>query len=337
MRIPEDDNRLTLPKSLYLETTNRCNLRCKGCILYRGNWEQDHDMSLQDLAMITDQLPGLERAVLHGIGEPLLNNELSEMIRHLKKRNVCVLLNSNGILLDEKWQTDLMDAGLDELRISLDAASPKGYYMIRNSDKFDQVIGNLRSMGRLQRDYRVTTPRLSLWYLGNTDNIIELPDFVRLAADTGIQEVYLQRLVYFQDDEGYGIARRDKTLWDSGDGSRELIQKSQDLAAGLGVAFNASGLCGPMESVQGGSGVHMPWRKCYRPSTLMYITANGNVLPCCISPFSTKDYHSIILGNVFDASLEEIWMGAKYNNFRMQRRTDSPPICCRGCGILWSL
>ena len=91
---------LRLPKILYIETTNRCNLRCKGCLLYRGSWEPDRDMTLPDLIMITDQLPALERATLHGVGEPLLNTELCRMIAHLKKRNVFVLFNSNGILLE---------------------------------------------------------------------------------------------------------------------------------------------------------------------------------------------------------------------------------------------
>jgi radical SAM protein with 4Fe4S-binding SPASM domain len=69
----------------------------------------------------------------------------------------------------------------------------------------------------------------------------------------------------------------------------------------------------------------------------MYITANGNVLPCCISPFSTVDYASIILGNVFKDPLAEIWSGARYRNFRKQHQTETPPKCCRGCGVYWSL
>ena len=335
--MPLKNDSLALPANLYLETTNRCNLRCKGCILYRGNWEPEHDMSLQDLVMITEQLPELERAVLHGIGEPLLNKALPEMIRHLKKRNVFVLFNSNGILLNEKWQKDLIDAGLDELRISMDAASPQGYLAIRNSDMFDQIVQNLKSFLKCQKKHHATAPKLSLWYLGTKDNILELPDLVRLAADIGIEEVYLQRLVYFLDDNGYGIARADKTLQDSTNDSLKRIQKSQELAEELGVQFNASGLCGPTDSLKGDIGARMPWRKCYRSLTLMYITANGNVLPCCISPFSTTDYASIILGNVFRASIADIWTGAEYHNFRKRHQTESAPKCCRGCGVLWSL
>jgi MoaA/NifB/PqqE/SkfB family radical SAM enzyme len=44
----------------------------------------------------------LKKAVLHGIGEPLLNKELTEIINYLKQRKVHVLFNTNALSLDEK-------------------------------------------------------------------------------------------------------------------------------------------------------------------------------------------------------------------------------------------
>ncbi|MBW2479623.1 MAG: SPASM domain-containing protein [Deltaproteobacteria bacterium] len=335
--MPEVEQHLRLPKILYIETTNRCNLRCKGCILYRGSWEPDRDMSLADFIRITDQLPDLQQAYLHGIGEPLLNRELPDIIRHLKSRSVYALFNSNGILLNAQRQHELVSAGLDELRISLDAASTGGYQKIRGSDRFEQIVANLKSLRLLQKQRHVTYPKLSLWFLGTRDNISELPGLIALAAEIGIGEVYLQRLVFFQDDEGYGVARATKTLQDSTDGSSNLIKESQEMAAKLGVRLNASGQTSPVESLQGKTETGRPWRMCYRPLTLMYVTANGNVLPCCISPFATADYASILLGNAFENSLEEIWSGAAYVRFRTAHQTARPPQCCRGCGVQWSL
>ena len=335
MRIANQN--LKLPKTVYLESTNRCNLRCKGCILYRGRREPSRDLPLEEVVMLTDQLPELEKVFLHGIGEPLLNQALLEIIRHLKGRDVYVLFNSNGILLSGRMQRDLIRAGLDELRISLDAASAGGYQKIRNSEKFEQVIENLRSFVLLQKQYRVTHPKPSLWFLATRDNITELPGFVNLAAEIGMAEVYLQRLVYFQDDNGYGLARDSKSLQDSDDGTAALIEESQVLAVKLGIQFNASGLSQPAESLRGQAAAGLPWVKCYRPSSLMYITANGNVLPCCISPFATVDYASIVLGNAFEESLQEIWAGYRYRSFRKQHQSETPPQCCRGCGVRWSL
>ena len=337
MTMSLQDHKLKLPSNLYLETTNRCNLRCRGCILYGAKCEPERDISLQNFYRITDQLEDLEWAALHGVGEPLLNAELPAMVRHLKKRNVYTLFNSNGILLDHERQHELIDSGLDEVRISLDAASAAGYKKIRNSNEFERIVRNLRSLRKLQNARSLTGPKLSLWFLGTKENISELPEFVKLAVDIGICEVYLQRLVYYQDDEGYGVAREVKSLQDTDDKSRELIQKSQALAEDLGLRFNASGLCQPIESIQSDSAKQMPWSQCYRPQTLIYITANGNVLPCCIAPFATVDYASIILGNVYESSLNDIWLGTKFKNFRHLLQTADPPKCCQGCGVLWSL
>ncbi len=335
--MPADAISLELPKNLYVEPTNRCNLKCKSCIQYRGNWEPQRDLSLAELVMITDQLPELEWTALHGIGEPLMNPALPDMIRHLKNRQVFVCLNSNGILLDEIHQRALIDADLDEFRISLDAASSQSYKAVRNSDEFDRIISNLRALSNHLKLRKLSNPKISLWYLGNKENISELPEFVRLAASMEIDEVYLQRLVYFQDDEGYGLARAEKTLAGSNAAIVECIQNSQDLASQLGIQFRASGRNSPLESLKGNSNNPSPWTKCYRPTTLMYITANGNVLPCCISPFATSDYAFLIRGNVFASSLAEIWSGAGYRNFRKQLQTAMPPKSCQGCGVHWSL
>jgi radical SAM protein with 4Fe4S-binding SPASM domain len=331
------DKDRSLPKTLYVETTNRCNLRCKGCILYHGNPEPERDISLAELIRITDQLPDLERIYLHGIGEPLLNKELPAMIDHLKSRQVYVLFNSNGILLDKDIQQDLVTAGLDELRISLDAASSIGYEKIRSSGKFAQIVENLKSLLRLQKQLQNDYPKMSLWFLGTRENIAEFPGLIKLAAEIGIEEVHLQRLVYFQDDPGYGVARASETLQDSTDGFSELLEESQELADSLDIRLEASGQSKPVESLQGEAENKRPWRNCYRPLTLMYITANGNVLPCCISPFATVDYDAIILGNVFDNPLQEIWTGSKYAAFRQRHQSATPPKSCRGCGIQWSL
>lgn len=326
-----------LPRNVYVEVTNRCNLKCNACILYRGSWESPRDLTFDELVRITDQLPQLERIALHGIGEPLLNEALPAMIRHLKNRNTFVFFNSNGILLDENRQNELIDAGLDELRISLDAASAQGYKAMRNSDSFDQIVANLRSFVNRMRWQQVSRPTLSLWYLGTRENINALPEFVQLAAEIGVPQVYLQRLVYFQDEDGYGLATSENTLVASDGNIRHLVEQGQDLAEQLGIQFKASGMTTPLESVQADVGNFHSWKECLRPTTLMYITANGNVLPCCISPFSTSDYASIILGNVLETPLKEIWLGSKYQSFRKSHQTATPPKSCRGCGDLWSL
>jgi radical SAM protein with 4Fe4S-binding SPASM domain len=74
-----------------------------------------------------------------------------------------------------------------------------------------------------------------------------------------------------------------------------------------------------------------------RPWTTAYVTANGSCLPCCIAPFSTADYDSLLLGNLFDRPFAEIWNDVRYRAFRTRLMSTDPHPACAGCGVLWSL
>src|SRR6476620_4495653 len=119
------------PVCLYLETTNRCNLLCTTCPRTYEELEPPADMSWDLFTSIVDQAPGLARAVLHGVGESMLVANLPKMVRYLKDRSVYVLFNTNGTLLSERHGRALIDAGLDELRVSLDASNRESFKAIR--------------------------------------------------------------------------------------------------------------------------------------------------------------------------------------------------------------
>ncbi|UCC63691.1 MAG: radical SAM protein, partial [Anaerolineae bacterium] len=125
-----------LPRELYVEVTNRCNSHCQACVRTFRRPEPLRDLTLGEFRAVVDQFLALERVVLHGIGEPLLNAELPAMIRAVKARfpSVAVLFNSNAVLLDEGWRQSLIEAGLDEYRISLDGATAATYARIRGLD-----------------------------------------------------------------------------------------------------------------------------------------------------------------------------------------------------------
>ena len=60
---------LPLPRELYIESTSRCNEHCDQCPRTHLGREADRDISLAEVRSILDQLPQLERVVLHGLGE----------------------------------------------------------------------------------------------------------------------------------------------------------------------------------------------------------------------------------------------------------------------------
>jgi len=322
-----------LPRSLYLETTSRCNSLCETCILTFGGREPQRDLTWDEFRRVVDQFPGLDRVLLHGIGEPLLNRDLPRMVAHLKARSAHVLFNSNAITLSPKTARTLIDAGLDELRVSLDAGTRATYERIRGVDAFDKVVRNLEGLHRLKAELGAPRPAVSLWFTALKDNIEEVPGLIPLALRVGAPEIHLQRLVY----NGLGLATAEQSLY-GGLHEREaaLIDATTAAARAAGVAFSASGATAPDVSLTPARG-GQPWSACRRPWTLAYVTVSGNVLPCCIAPWITGHYDGIILGNLYREPLEQVWWGERYRDFRRDLQTSEPPEPCRGCGVKWSL
>ena len=323
------------PLCVYLEVTNRCNLLCETCPRTFEDLEPPADMSWELFTSIVDQLPGLQRAVLHGVGEPMLVRDLPRMIRALKDRGVYVLFNTNGTLLQEKGFAELIGTGLDELRISLDAADAVTYARVRGKDFFDRIVRDVRRFTEYQRAHDAKTPRVSLWLTGLKETVHQLPDFVRLAASMGVGEVHLQRLVF--DDTGFGMARAESSLFEQmqADESAAIVAATA-LGDTLGVTLDASGATEPGLSLKRGDD-GLPWSLCRRPWSLMYFTAHGRALPCCIAPFSARGYGSYTLGDATQQTLREIWNGPAYQDFRTRLLGDAPPKPCEGCGLRWSL
>jgi MoaA/NifB/PqqE/SkfB family radical SAM enzyme len=320
---------------LYLEVTNRCNLPCATCPRTYEELEPEEDMSFELFTSIIDQAKSVKRVVLHGVGEPMMVKELPRMVAHLKARGIYVLFNTNGTLLKVKKSRELIEAGLDELRVSLDAAEAGAYAKIRGRDMFDAIVRNLRGFLALKQEMGVEHPRVSLWLTGLRETIEQLPDFVRLAHDIGVMEMHLQRLVYFP--EGQGMARPSSSLFDSIEASERVhLDQAKRLARELGVFFDASGAGEPEESLRRDENGR-PWSMCRRPWSLMYFTAHGTALPCCIAPFSMHGYDSFTLGDAKTQTLREIWNGEAYRDFRERLLSDAPPPACANCGLRWSL
>jgi radical SAM protein with 4Fe4S-binding SPASM domain len=329
------------PRNIFIEVTNHCNLLCETCPRTFVTYEQPKTLAWEDFCRIVEQFPEMERAVLHGIGEPLINKDLPRMIAYLKARGVAVLFNTNATLLDEDWARKLINCGLDELRVSIDGADPKTYALIRGAPLFHKVVRNLKRFIEIQRELDADTPRVSLWMTGVKENIAELPDVVRLAATIGVPEVYLQRMVYYIDrPDGPGMMQAGHELFGSWDETVDrIVAESEALAQRLGVALRASGATTPQHSLTGDwmPDARRPWTACMRPWTTAYITANGNALPCCISPFATRDYDSLKLGNVFERPFDELWNAERYQRWRERLLSDQPHAACAGCGVHWSL
>jgi molybdenum cofactor biosynthesis enzyme MoaA len=61
-----------------------------------------------------------------------------------------VLFNTNGTVLNERNGRALIEAELDELRVSFDAANAESYRAIRGKNYFNRILKNVRAFCDLQ-------------------------------------------------------------------------------------------------------------------------------------------------------------------------------------------
>ena len=258
------------------------------------------------------------------------------MISYLKKRGTYVLFNSNGISLTARHGQALIDVGLDEYRLSMDGATRETYATVRGVDAFDKIWRNIKAFILLQREQNASKPAVSLWFTAMRENLHELPGLIDLASEHGVREMYLQRLVYFEE----GLAHSKQALFRRSTSEElALIRHCEQRCQERGITFRAAGSATPTESIVRDFG-ERPWSGCQRPYTLTYITSSGNVLSCCFAPFghrSAREYQEErVLGNVFKESISEIWRGERYKAFRRAFESDHPARHCAQCGTNWS-
>jgi MoaA/NifB/PqqE/SkfB family radical SAM enzyme len=333
---PDTKRTLPLPRSIYIEPTSRCNEFCQQCPRTLLSREEDRDLAFDDFRTIVDQFPKLDRVVLHGLGEPLLNKDLPRMVRYLKDRGTYVLFNSNGIALTERRGQALIDAGLDEYRLSMDGATRETYAKVRGVDAFEKIWRNIGNFISYQKALHANKPAVSLWFTAMRENLHELPALIELAAEHEVPEVYMQRLVYFDQ----GLAQSNQSLFRrASEDELALVKRSEERCKELGIKFGAAGATTPLTSITRDLG-ERPWSGCQRPYMLTYITSSGNVLSCCFAPFghrSAREYHEErVLGNVFKQPISEIWQGERYRAFRKAFESNCPPRHCAQCGTNWS-
>jgi len=118
------------PESLTLFLTHRCNLNCRMC----GQWGENgvtkkegaqfvrQELPLDTLKLLLDEISAFKPSITLFGGEPLLYPEVIDLIRYIKSKDMHCLMITNGSLL-EPVAEQLVEAGLDELNVSLDAGS----------------------------------------------------------------------------------------------------------------------------------------------------------------------------------------------------------------------
>ncbi len=97
--------------------TFRCNSRC----IYCDYWKSDPpELSTADALMVIDRIAesGVSMLAISG-GEPLLRNDIAQLIKRAKDYGVLTTLNTSGLIIKEKLAQELAKY-VDALTISID-------------------------------------------------------------------------------------------------------------------------------------------------------------------------------------------------------------------------
>ncbi len=177
-------DRAPLPEIIQIEATNLCNARCVFCPRDRMERKQ----GVMDMALfrrIVDQSAalGIPNLRLHNYGESLIDRDIVEKIRYAKSKGVAdVGMISNGSLLAEPLARAIVDAGLDAVNISIDAAGKEAFERTRVGLKYDRVVENVESLVRIRRELGATRPKLILSFVRQANSVEESAFIARWGA-----------------------------------------------------------------------------------------------------------------------------------------------------------
>ena len=172
------------PAMVIIDTTNECNLACTHCPHKELIKDPNYKHGFMQMALykkIIDEVANYPGTIIRpfGDGEPLLHPQIVEMIRYVKEKGIRrIWLNTNGLLLVENMSRALLEAGLDELEVSIDAASKEIYEKIRINSDFDRVIQNVLKYAELKKQI-LPGAIVEVSFVETIDNIHEEKDFIR--------------------------------------------------------------------------------------------------------------------------------------------------------------
>jgi len=146
-----------LPPLVRIETTNACNSRCTICPPSRHAAADPADgRPPVHLHHRPVRRAGCREIHLHNFGEPLMDDRIAQRVRYAKQCGLPrVKIFSNGSLMDERWARELIDAGLDEIKISFDGATREEFEQIRAPLQFDRIIENIHRLVALRNQFAI--------------------------------------------------------------------------------------------------------------------------------------------------------------------------------------
>ncbi|OKY77997.1 MAG: Radical SAM superfamily enzyme [Candidatus Methanohalarchaeum thermophilum] len=264
-------------ESLMLLTTNRCQCDCNHCIVH--GMEGENELTTAEMKEIIDEAIdlGAYHISFEG-GEPTLRDDIFELIDYVDKDKASTHLISNGYKLDRDFIDRLNEKNLNCLHVSLDSPYKKDHNEFRGLEVFEKASNAVK--------YAKESDMLTVVeYTANPSNssIDHLRDIYKHCNEINVDELLIDEVV-----PGGKWEYKEENLLSKEDYQRisKFKEKMNSKDTGPKVSTSYS------------------YRKpeimgCYGGRRWMWVSPNGELLPCFHTPLS--------FGNYRENSLSEVW------------------------------
>lgn len=288
-----------------IDTTNGCNYRCHFCP------RETKDLVVMSTSVFDSILARVHRHAssvqLSCAWEYSIAGNAHEIVATLGRYHIPhTTIYTNGARLPVSLATALIDARLNDLVFSIGEARKETYEKLRVGGSFERVLSNIRTLRDLRRSSGAQLPRLCANLTLTTSNLAELPDFVDLAHEIGLEEIRGRHLI-LQNSRDLD----DEVIHDHEEANR-LLQQARQSALELGLEFNVPGYS-----------EHQPAKDCRAAWSQLYISSNGDVSVC------PRIHRHAPIGTFCDQTLREILEGAPLAELRRQftEAVFANPVC----------
>ncbi len=281
---------------LRISLTDRCNLRCRYCMPAEGvTWKPASDiLSYEEILRFTRIAieQGIGKIRLTG-GEPLVRGGIVDFVRdlHAIPGIESVALTTNGTLLPG-FASDLYDAGLRRVNVSLDSLDPEVFRAITRGGRLQDALAGIEAAFQVGFD----PVKLNVVVVRSLEQ--DLLGFARLTLERPLHVRFIEYMPVGEAEEGSGCHSEGVEGWTHDDSvpSDEVLARlaREGAAAGLGALEplekeRAPGGWGPARYYRFGDGPgtigvisplsHHFCAECNR----LRLTADGRLRPCLFS------------------------------------------------------
>ncbi len=314
----------TGPLTVHVDVTNACNAACITCWDHspllatpRSTQWKKQRMDLERFRWLMrdlDSFGSVAAIILSGMGDPLVNPEIYEMIADVKQRGLHLALLTNLVAADIER---LAQASVDQLLVGVHGASPKTHMAFHpgwTEQHFNDLCRYLRVLAQIGTRTRFVN-------VINRDNAHELGDMVRFGKSFDTERVNFKLASLGGGTEACGIDAKQRQQL-----AERWVPEARALAEELGVQTNLELFERQLAAASHSARATTPIAEvgCYMGYVYTRITVEGDVLYCCNT--------AVRVGSLDEAPLSRLWFGKTWQALRQRlARGDYFPGCDK-CG-----